>query len=90
MGTAGLGIILSIALSQPLILPISLVVTVGLYYCISEYEKSKDQNEFSAAINRYLDSVENELIIWFEHIEEFYKEQVEELKQTIEGSHNER
>jgi hypothetical protein len=86
-GMAGLGVILSIALSQVVILPISLIIAGGLYYLISEYEKGKDQGEFMAAINRYIDSVKRELIIWFEHIEAFYNEQVEELKRSIEGGY---
>jgi hypothetical protein len=88
-GTAGLGVILSIALSKVVILPISLIIAGGLYYFISKYEKNKGQDEFMAAINRYINSVKRELIIWFEHIEVFYNDQVEELKQSIEGGHNE-
>jgi hypothetical protein len=88
-GTAGLGVILSIALSKAVILPISLIIAGGLYYFISEYEKEKGRSDFVAAINRYINSVKRELIIWFEHIEAFYNEQVEELKQSIEGGYNE-
>jgi hypothetical protein len=88
-GMATLGVVLSIALSKVVILPISLIIAGGLYYFISEYEKDKNQKEFMAAIDRYINSVKGELIIWFEHIEAFYHEQVEELKQSIEGGHNE-
>jgi hypothetical protein len=86
-GTAGLGVILSVALSQVVIFPISLIIAGGLYYFISEYEKDKGHSEFMVAINRYINSVKGELIIWFEHIEAFYNEQVEELKRSIEGGH---
>jgi hypothetical protein len=88
-GTAGLGIILSIALAKVAILPMSLIIAGGLYCFISKYEKDKAQNEFMTAINRYIHSVKGELIIWLEHIEAFYNEQVEELKRSIEGGHNE-
>jgi hypothetical protein len=88
VGTAGLGVILSVALSQAVILPISLIIAGGLYYYISEYEKNKGQGEFMAVINRYINSVEGDLIIWFEHIEKFYNEQVDELKTSIKGDNN--
>lgn len=87
-GVAGIGVILSVALSQVVILPISLVVAGGLYYFLSEYEKNKDRDTFASAINRYLDSVKSGLIAWFEHIEAFYNEQVAELKKSIEGGNN--
>lgn len=88
-GVAGLGAILSIALSKAIILPISLIIAGGLYYLISKYEKSKNQGEFISAINRYLASVKEELIVWFEHIETFYNEQVEELKHSCSGGYDE-
>jgi hypothetical protein len=88
VGTAGLGVILSVVLSQAVILPISLIIAGGLYYFISEYEKNKGQGEFMAAINQYINSVKGELIIWFEHIEKFYNEQVDELKTSIRGDNN--
>jgi hypothetical protein len=88
-GTAGLGVVLSIALSKVIILPFALVIAGGLYYCISEYEKTKRQEDFIFAINRYLYSAKSELLKWFENIEIFYNKQAEELKQVINGGQNE-
>jgi hypothetical protein len=88
-GVAGLGVILSIALSKAIILPISLVIAGGLYYLLSQYEKSKNKREFISTINRYLASVKEELIVWFEHIETFYNDQVEELKRSCSGGRDE-
>jgi len=82
-GTIGIGVILSVALSRVVIIPISLVAAGVLYYFISEQGKNKNKHEFNAAINRYLDTVESELCIWFKNIEDFYNKHVEELISTL-------
>ena len=88
-GAVGIGIILSIALSNFIIIPISLVIAGGLYYFISEQGKEKNKDGFKAAIDRYLDSVESELCVWFQNVEEFYDKQVEELLSTLGSRNNE-
>jgi hypothetical protein len=87
--TVGIGIILSIALSKVIIIPVSLVIAGGLYYFISEQSKEKNKHEFKAAINSYLDSAESEFRIWFEKIEEYYNEQIKELIFTLGSNNNE-
>jgi hypothetical protein len=89
IGTAGIGIILSIALSNIIILPVSLVIAGGLYFAISEYEKDKNKEDFKSAIDCYLNSVESELYKWFKSIEDFYNKQVEEITSTLEDEKNE-
>ena len=88
-GAAGIGVMLSIALSNVIILPVSLVIAGGLYYFISEQGKEKNSDEFRTAINRYLDSVESEFYGWFENIEDFYNTQVKELVSTLGSDNNE-
>jgi hypothetical protein len=88
VGVAGIGVVLSIALSQIVIIPVSLVVAGSLYYFISENEKNKNREDFIAAASHYLDSAKEELFIWFENIESFYNAQVEELKRSISGGSN--
>jgi hypothetical protein len=90
LGTAGLGVILSVVFAKAIIIPISLVIAGGLYYCISEYEKTKNEAEFTSSIQKYLNSIKGELIVWFENIEVFYNEQVEALKKSIDGESGER
>ena len=85
-GTIGIGVILSIALSKVIIIPVSLVVAGVLYCFISEQGENKNRYEFKAAINCYLDTVESELCIWLKDIEEFYNKQVEELISTLGNS----
>lgn len=85
VGTVGLGVILSIVFAKVIIIPVSLVVAGGLYYCILEYEKNKNETEFTSSIQKYLNSIKSELIVWFESIEAFYNEQVEALKKSIDG-----
>jgi hypothetical protein len=88
VGAVGVGVVLSIALSQFVIIPIAFIVAGSLYYFISENEKNKTRDEFIAAVIRYLDSTKKELIIWFENIESFYNTQVEALKRSISGGSN--
>jgi hypothetical protein len=88
VGTVGIGVILSFVFSKTIIIPISLVVAGGLYYCIHEYERNKNEAEFIASIRRYLNSIKGELVIWFQNIEIFYNEQVEHLKNDITGKEN--
>ena len=89
-GTAGIGVVLSIALSNAIILPVSLIFAGCLYYFISEKGKEKNRAEFKSAINHYLVSVESELCIWFKNIEDFYNKQVSELITTLESDNNEK
>jgi hypothetical protein len=49
----------------------------------------KNQETFINAIIRYLDSAKSELLKWFKNIKIFYNEQMEELKQAIDGGYNE-
>ena len=88
-GTAGIGIILSIALSKIIIIPVSLIVAGSLYYFISEQEKKKNKDKYKISIELYLDSIESEILVWFENIEAFYNKQVEELKSNLKDENNE-
>jgi len=87
-GVLGIGVVLSIALSKAIIVPISVLIAGGVYYIVKEDKKKKNQAEFVSSIKKYLDSVKDELILWFENIEIYYNGQVEELKQSIKGEAN--
>jgi hypothetical protein len=79
----GLGVVLSIALSKVIIILIALVVSGCLYYFILKNKKTTNKDDFAQAIGAYLDSVKRELLVWFENIERFYYEQLEEIKATL-------
>jgi hypothetical protein len=83
LGAASFGIILSIALSKAIIIPIALIVAGGLYYFIRENKKTANTDNFVFAIDSYLESIKSGLMVWFEHIENFYHEQVEEVKVSL-------
>ena len=87
-GAAGIGVILSIALSNFIIIPVSLVIAGCLYYFISEQSKDKNKYEFKAAINSYLDLIESDLIYWFKDVEDFYNKQIDELISTFGSDNN--
>jgi hypothetical protein len=81
---AGLGIVLSIALSKAIIVPVSLVIAAGLYFFLREKTKYSNTDNFVSAINSYLETLKRELMIWLENIESFYHEQVAEVIKTLE------
>jgi hypothetical protein len=82
--TAGVGIILSIALSKAIIIPIALVIAAGLYFLLREKKKASNTNDFISAIDVYLETIKRELLVWLENIECFYHQQVEEVIKTLE------
>lgn len=83
LGTAGLGAVLSIALSKTIIIPIALVVAGGLYLFIRDKKQKSNTENFISAIDSYLETIKRELMVWFESIEYFYKQQVEEIKASL-------
>jgi len=89
VGSVGIGVVLWKVLHYSWIIPIALVVAGGLYYFLSEQEKSKRQVKFSEAIHSYLDQVKQGLISWLEGVEVFYNEQVEDLKKSMAGGSDE-
>ncbi|MDR0363511.1 MAG: hypothetical protein LBH92_00585, partial [Bacteroidales bacterium] len=83
LGTAGLGAVLSIALSKTIIIPIALVVAGGLYLFIRENKRTANTEKFISAIDSYLKTIKGELMVWFDKIENFYQQQVEEIKASL-------
>jgi hypothetical protein len=86
LATAGLGVVLSIALSKVIIIPIALVVAGGLYYFLRENKKTLNTDNFVSAIDVYLERIKRELLEWLENIEDFYHQQVAEVIKTLESN----
>ena len=79
LATTGIGVALSIALSKAIIAPIALVVSMGLYFYIRGSIKTSNTIIFIMAIDAYLNTIKRELMEWFENIEQFYHQQVDEV-----------
>ena len=77
--TTGVGVILSIALSKAIVVLVALVIAAGLYFYIRESKKTSNADKFASAIDAYLEKIKHELLTWFENIEQFYYQQVDEV-----------
>ena len=83
VATVGLGALLSLALPGAVVIPVALLVATGLYVRLRNSAKASNTNKFVSAIDAYLDSIKSELLKWFEAIEQFYHQQVNEVKASL-------
>lgn len=84
LGIAGIGVALSLSITEPIVIPVALVVCALLYPVIKKRLDSVNKQQYDTIVEKYIKDLKNELILWFDSIETYYKKQVDELIETLE------
>ena len=84
IGIAGIGVVLSLLITEPIIIPVALVVAALSYPIIKKAVDNTNKQQYYTIVEKYIKGLKNELLSWFDSIEIYYKKQVDELIEMLE------
>jgi hypothetical protein len=87
-GIAEIGVVLKVGLSISNLVPIpvSILVVAALGAALVDYlaiEPNRSKKKFSQKLDSYLIDVQNQFLNWFDGVESYYNNRVEEIKLTL-------
>ncbi|NQX62594.1 hypothetical protein [Paenibacillus qinlingensis] len=83
VGVFGIGVALTLSLSNIIVIPVALVVAVLLYPVIKKGLDSFNKQQYYATVQKYMNGLKIELLSWFDSIQTYYLKQVDELIKTL-------
>lgn len=78
IGSVGLGVVLSSALSSStmIILPISIIIGAALFIILRSIQTKWNQESTKKIADEYLTETKKQLLVWFENIESFFDSRI--------------
>ena len=87
-GAIEIGAVLAAGLSVSSLvpIPISILIVASIGAALADYhvlEPAKNKKRLAHALNTYLEEVKKQFLKWFDDVEQYYNQRVEEIKQDM-------
>ena len=87
-GAIEIGAVLAAGLSVSSLvpIPISILIVASIGAALADYhvlETAKNKKRLAHALNTYLEEVKKQFLKWFDDVEQYYNQRVEEIKQDM-------
>lgn len=85
-GTLVIGALLKVVLSSLITIPVGLLIAVAFGTAIVNYfalEPNKNKKSFSQTIDKYLLEMQQQLLDWFDEIDNYFNTRATEIKETF-------
>lgn len=86
IGAIGSVLVKRLSFSSLVPVPIGVLVAAALGTALTDYlavEPRRSKKQFRQVANSYLKDVQQQLLLWFDEIENYYNKRVDEFRQTI-------
>ena len=86
IGEIGVILVKRLSFSNLVPVPIGVLVVAALGTALADYlavEPSRSKKRFRQVVNSYLKDVQQQLLLWFDEVENYYNKRVDEIRQTI-------